>query len=131
MERTEFGTPDDLGYLREESLRPVLFGVMVALYVWYVILFRPLNPISEAFWGPLLLAIGLAIAFFTRRRNVSWASAALIAGIAGANLANMWLLGTPSAPYLMAIVVGLTGLLFGLRSVVAVTILSSAAILGI
>ncbi|MCB0210695.1 MAG: response regulator [Anaerolineae bacterium] len=131
MERTEFGTPDDLGYLREESLRPVLFGVMIALYVWYVILFRPLNPIGAAFWGPMLLAVGLTIAFFTRRRNVSLASAALIAGIAAANLTNMWLLATPSAPYLMAIVVGLTGLLFGLRSVVAVTLLSSAAILGI
>lgn len=111
MIKTEFGTPDDLGYLREESLQPVLFGVMLALYLWYVVLFRPLNPIGPAAWGPALLAIGLTVAFFTRKRNVSVASAALIAGIAAANLANMWLLASPSAPYLIAIVVGLTGLL--------------------
>ncbi|MCB0166709.1 MAG: response regulator [Anaerolineae bacterium] len=131
MIKTELGTPDDLGYLREESLQPVLFGVMFALYLWYVVLFRPVNPIGATAWGPALLAVGLVIAFVTRKRSVSIAAAALIAGIAAANLANMWLLGSPSAPYLMAIVVGLTGLLFGLRSVITVTILSTVAILGI
>ena len=34
MMRTQAGTPDDLAYLRAESLRVVLFGVMAALYLW-------------------------------------------------------------------------------------------------
>ncbi|HEX9925778.1 MAG TPA: hypothetical protein VGD99_24190, partial [Anaerolineae bacterium] len=41
MVKTTIETRDDLAYLRAESLRPVLFGVLVALYLWYLILFQP------------------------------------------------------------------------------------------
>jgi hypothetical protein len=33
MMKTQVGTPDDLAYLRAESLRPVLLGVMAVLYL--------------------------------------------------------------------------------------------------
>ncbi len=128
--RQEFGTPDDLTYLRSESLQPVLFCVMGVLYLWYVILFHPINRVGGAGLGPLLLAVGLAAAFFTRKYNASLASAALILGIAAASLNQMWR-GDPAAPYLLAVVVSLTGLLFNLKTVVGVTILCSSAVIGI
>ena len=131
MIKTELGTPDDLAYLRAESLRPVLFGVMVALYLWYLILFHPINPLGAEGWGPVLLGLGLAVAFVARKRNVSLASVALIAGIALTNLYNMWRLDASTAPYLLAIVVTLTGLLFNLKAVVWATILCSSAIMGV
>jgi hypothetical protein len=34
-------TTDDLTYLRRESLQTVLLCLVVGLYVWYLVLFRP------------------------------------------------------------------------------------------
>lgn len=129
MMKTQVGTPDDLAYLRAESLRPVLLGVMVALYLWYMVLLHPANSLGVEAWGPVLLGVGLAVAFAVRKRNISWASAALIGGIATANLYHMWWLDSAVTPYLLAIAVSLTGLLFGLRAVAGVTILSSSAVI--
>jgi signal transduction histidine kinase/CheY-like chemotaxis protein len=129
MVKTTIETRDDLAYLRAESLRPVLFGVLVALYLWYLILFQPINQLGPAGWGPVLLAAGLALAFAARKWNVSFASIALIAGIAASNLYNMWWLDMAAAPYLLAIAVSLTGLFFGLQAVILITILCSSAVM--
>lgn len=131
MIKKKAGTSSDLAYLRADLLRPVLFGVMVALYLWYVVLFQPINQLAAVVWGPVLLAGGLIIALVVKKWSVSIAAAALIAGIVAANLWMMWQLDTSTAPYLLAIAVSLTGLLFGLRSVIAVTILCSSAVLTI
>lgn len=124
-------TSSDLAYLRADLLRPVLFGVMVAFYLWYVVLFQPVNQLGSEVWGPVLLAGGLGIALAVRKWSVSLAAAALILGIVAANLWLMWQLETTTAPYLLAIAVSLTGLLFGLRSVIVMTILCSSAVLTI
>lgn len=129
MMKTQVGTPDDLAYLRAESLWPVLLGVMVTLYLWHMVLFHPANSLGVEAWGPVLLGVGLVVAFVVRKRNISWASAALIGGIVTANLSHMWWLDSSVAPYLLAIAVSLTGLLFGLRAVAGVTVLCSSAVI--
>ena len=131
MVQKKGGTSSDLAYLRADLLRPVLLGVMVALYVWYVVLFQPINQLGAEVWGLVLLAGGLVIALLVKKWSVSIAAAALILGIVAANLWMMWQLDTSTAPYLLAIAVSLTGLLFGLRSVIAMTILCSSAVLTI
>ncbi len=128
MIKKEFGSSDDLVFLRSESLQPVLFGVMAALYLWYLVLFQPISRVGAVGWGPALLGGGLAIAFLTRKRNVSFASAALILGVTAAILYTMWVSDTTAAPYLLAVAVSLTGLLFSLKVVVGMTILCSSAI---
>lgn len=131
MIKKEFGRAGDLVYLRAESLQPVLFGVMIALYLWYIILFQPVSQVSPLGWGPALLGLGLAIAFFTRKRNVSFASAALILSGVVTLLYTMWLTDAVAVPYLLVVAISLTGLLFGLRVVVGMTILCSGAVIGI
>ena len=129
MIKKEFGRSADLVYLRSESLQPVLFGIMAALYLWYLILFQPINQVGAAGWGLVLLGGGLAVAFLTRKRNVSFASAALILSIAAAILYTMGLTDTTAAPYLLVVAVSLTGLLFSLKAVMGVTILCSSAVM--
>ena len=124
-------TPSDLAYLRADLLRPVLFGVMAAVYIWYVIVFQPVNRLGSEVWGLVLLAAGLGIALATRNWSVSLSGAALIAGIVSANLYTIWQVDIAATPYLLAIAVSLTGLLFGLRTVVGVAVLCSSAVLGI
>ncbi len=122
-------TPDDLAFLRQETLRPVLIGVMVVLYLWYIILFQPVNSIGASAWGLVMLGGGLVLAFFYRRRNLTVASIALISGIAAAIIYSMWQLNSAVAPYLLAIVVSLTGLLFGMRAVIWVTVLCGVLVI--
>lgn len=131
MLKKEFGTPDDLAYLRTESLQPVLFCVLIALYLWYLILFHPISRVGAAGWGLALMAGGLVLAFFTRKQSVSVASAALILSIAATILYTMWSSDSPAAPYLLAVVVSLTGLLFSLKVVVGMTIACSSAVVAI
>ena len=129
MIKKEFERSADLAYLRSESLQPVLFGIMAALYLWYLVLFQPINQVGAAGWGLVLLGGGLAVAFLARKRNVSFASAALILSIAAAILYTMWLTDTTAAPYLLAVAVSLTGLLFSLKAVMGVTVLCSSAVM--
>ncbi|MCL4301190.1 MAG: hybrid sensor histidine kinase/response regulator [Anaerolineae bacterium] len=132
MLKQEFGRSDDLAYLRAESLRPVLYGLMVVLYLWYMVVFQPVNQVKAAGWGPVvLLGGGLAVAFITRKRNISFASAALILGMITAILYTMWLTNAVALPYLLAVAVSLTGLLFSLRVVVGMTALCGAAVMAI
>ena len=129
MIKKEFGRSGDLAYLRSESLQPVLFGVMAALYLWYLVLFQPINQVGAAGWGLVLLGGGLAVAFLTRKRNVSLASAALILSMTAAILYTMGLTDATAAPYLLVVAVSLTGLLFSLKVVMGVTILCSSAVM--
>jgi hypothetical protein len=129
MIKKEFERSADLAYLRSESLQPVLFGGMVALYLWYLILFQPINQVGAIGWGLGLLAGGLVVAFLTRKRNVSFASAVLILSIVAVILYTMWLKDSTAAPYLLAVAVSLTGLLFSLKVVMGATILCSSAVM--
>jgi signal transduction histidine kinase/DNA-binding response OmpR family regulator len=129
MIKKVFERSADLAYLRSESLQPVLFVVMVALYLWYLVLFQPINQVGTGGWGLVLLAGGLVIAFFTRKRSVSFASAALILSIAASILYTMGLTDITAAPYLLVVAVSLTGLLFSLKVVMGVTILCSSAVM--
>ncbi len=124
-------TEGGLDYLRKESLRPVLFCLAAVLYLWYLILFHPINQIGSAAWGPVLLASGLVAAFIFRNRNLSLAAAATILGVASADLYGMWLGNLDVAPYLLAVVVSLTGLLFSMNVVAFVTVLCSASVIAI
>jgi signal transduction histidine kinase/CheY-like chemotaxis protein len=129
----DFVIPDELVYLRQESLRPVLFGLTVALYLWYLILFQPANQvIGPAAWIPLMWLIGgLTVTFLTQGRHLSLASATLILSIAAAIFCDFWLVNMPVAPYLLVVVVSLTGLLFRMRTVVWVTILCNVGVIAI
>ena len=126
-------TVGDLDYLREDSLRAVLFCMLVVLYIWSLILFQPINlqpvdHIGDTTWGPVFLGIGLAVAFVTQKRSPSLAAAAAIVGLAVAMLSTMWVTGAKVAPYMLAVVVSLAGLLFSMRIVVVTTVLCSIAV---
>ncbi len=132
MVKQEFGGAEDLAYLRTESLRPVLVGLLVVLYLWYMVVFQPINEVEATGWGPVVLVGGgLALAFLTRKRNVTFASAALIMGLTGAILYMMGLTEATAPPYLLSVVVGLTGLLFSLKVVVGMTLLCCGAVMAI
>ena len=136
MWKSDIVKTNDLGYLRRESLRTVLFWMIAVLYLWCVILFQPVNlqPVNRvgaAAWAPVLLGGGLAVAFVAQRRSVPSAAAAVITGVATAILFNMWVTGAKVAPYLLTVVVSLAGLLFGMRTVVGVTVLCSASVIAI
>ncbi|MBN1976154.1 MAG: response regulator [Anaerolineae bacterium] len=122
----------DLDYLREESLRAVLFCMLAVLYIWCLILFQPINlqPIDlvgDVAWGPGLLGIGLAVAFVIRKHSLALAAAAAIVGLTLAMLSTMWTTEAKVAPYMLAVVVSLAGLLFSMRIVVVTTVLCSIA----
>ena len=125
---------DDLISLRRESLRLILVCASFILYIWGLILFQPINlyvdnQLGPVGWGPVLLAGGLLIAFVTQKYNLSVAAGTAILGIAATILFNMWLLDVRMSPYMLAVVVSLTGVLFGIRTVIGSAILSSLAIL--
>lgn len=122
-------TTGDLTYLRRESLQTVLLCLAVALYIWWLVLFRPINVPDLTAWSTVLLAVGLTIGFVFKQRNLTLAAAATIASIASAILLHMWLLDARDAPYLLAVVVGLTGLMFGMKTVMVVTVLCDALII--
>jgi signal transduction histidine kinase/CheY-like chemotaxis protein len=133
MASRELVTVGDLDYLREESLRAVLFCMLAVLYIWVLVLFQPINMqpidhVGNAGWGPIFLGIGLTVAFAIRKRSLSLAAAAAIVGLTGAMLSTMWVTGAKVAPYMLAVVVSLTGLLFSMRAVVFTTILCSIAV---
>jgi signal transduction histidine kinase/CheY-like chemotaxis protein len=136
MASRELVTDSDLDYLRKESLRIVLFCMIAILYLWSIILFQPINlqpvdRVGAAAWGPVLLGGGLAIAFAIQGRSLSLAAAAAIAGVAGAILINMWMTGAKIAPYMFAVVVSLTGLLFSMKTVIWVTVLCSVSVIAV
>jgi signal transduction histidine kinase/CheY-like chemotaxis protein len=129
-------TEGDLDYLRQESLGLVLMGMTAVLYFWCVVLFQPINlqpvdRVGATAWGPGLLAGGLAIAFLAQRRSLSLAAGAAIGGMAAAILASMWVTGAPVAPYMFAVLVSLTGLMFGMRTVMGVTALCSLSVVAV
>jgi len=133
MTKKNFVIPAELASLRQESLRPILLGLAIILFLWYVIVFHPVNQkIDPGAWVPLvLMVVGLIIAFTLQNRNLSVASIALISSIATAILYSMWLENLQVTPYLLAIVVSLTGLLFNMRAVVWVTVLCSISVVSI
>ncbi len=118
----------DLAHLREDSLQAVLICVVVALSVWCLALFQATNRFGPIWRGPVLLAIALSVALFLRARSASLAAAALILGLAVADLYVMWLTGSRLAPYLLPVVVSLVGLLFNLHAVIAATVVCGAAV---
>ena len=124
-------TTDDLDYLRRESLHIVLTCLIVGLYLWCAVLFLTHNQFGPLWLGPVLLGGGIAAAFATRYHDLSFAAAAAILGIAAADLYNMWLSDVKVAPYLLIVVVSLTGLLFSMKAVVWVTALCNGLIIGI
>jgi len=77
---------DDLNYLRKESLHTVISCLTAGLYLWCVFLFHVNNRFGLVWLGPVLLGGGLSVAFLTQDRNPSLAAAALILGVAAADL---------------------------------------------
>jgi signal transduction histidine kinase/CheY-like chemotaxis protein len=122
---------NDTTYLRQESLRTVLVCAVVGLYVWCAALFHMGDRFGPAWMGPALVIVGLAVAFSNRNRNAPLAAAAVIVSFAAANVHSMWLAGMQVAPYTLAVVVSLTGLLFDLRTVTWATILASSSIVAV
>ena len=136
MASSELVADGDLDYLRKESLWTVLFGLVAVLYLWCVILFQPfnlqpVNRVGAAAWGPVLLGGGLAAAFVAQRRSLSLAAGSAFGGVAAAIVLNMWVTGARVAPYMFAVVVSLTGLLFGMKTVVGVTVLCSVSVIAV
>ncbi len=107
----------DLAHLREEALGNVLVFALIGWYGWCAVLF-PGNAGFHAVWcGPVLMLAGLGAGVLLRKRHPSLAGAAVLAGMATGALHHVWLQGLGLTPYLLAVVVGLTGLLFGLQAV--------------
>jgi len=129
MAENDAVTASDLDYLRKDSLRTVLVCSSLALYFWCVTLLQTGTWFGAAWWGPVLLAGGLIAAFAIQDHNLSLAAAVVILGITAAAFYSMWLSSTRVTPYLLAVVVGLTGLLFSMNSVVWMTILCNGAVI--
>lgn len=124
----------DLDYLRHESLLAVLLCALAVLYVWCIVLFQPINlhPVNQvgaAAWGPLLLGSGLAVAFLVRKRSPSVAGGAIIIGVGVTVLTQMWLVSMDTVPYMLAVVVSLTGLLFTMGAAILATALCSLLVI--
>jgi signal transduction histidine kinase/DNA-binding response OmpR family regulator len=122
---------DDLKYLRSGSLRTVLLCLIPVLYAWGIVLFLTQTPFGPVWLGLVLLAGGAVVAFIFRDRNLTWAAVAAILGVAACVVYNMWLVDARPAPYMLAVVVSLAGLLFGMRTVVWVTVMCSALVITI
>lgn len=127
------GAADDLNTLRRGSLGMILICAAVVLYAWCLILFQPINLYHDGqpgpiVWGPVVLAIGLAVAFATQRRHLHLAAASVITGVAVTVFLVMWLFDDPAMAHLLAVVVSLTGVLFGIRVVIGAVVLSSASV---
>lgn len=131
MMRENTTMTNDTTHLRQGSLRIVLVCTVVGLYVWCAVLFHADDQFGPAWMGPALVIGGLGVAFSNRNRNVPLAAAAMIVSFAAADLHSMWLAGMRVAPYMSAVVVGLTGLLFDMRTVTWATILCSGSIVAI
>jgi signal transduction histidine kinase/DNA-binding response OmpR family regulator len=134
MTHKELVRDSDLGYLRYESLLTVLLCTLAVLYVWCIVLFQPINlhPVNQVgavAWEPLILGGGLAFAFLVRRRNPSLAGGALILGIGATILLNMWLVDMEATPYMFAVVVSLTGLLFTMTAAIWMTVSCSLSVI--
>ncbi len=119
----------DLAHLREDGLRVVLLGVMAGLYLWVGALYLSSTGFGPLFAAPILAGVGVATALASRKRSLAAAGAALIGGLAAADLCVMWLVGMRVAPYLLAIVVSLTALLFGLQAVAAVSLAAGTLVI--
>ncbi len=122
IETKKEGSPETLADMRQESLGPVLWCLFVATYLWYLFLGHPGIPETDL-WGPLFMIIGLVGALIFRKQRLTLASMAVISGITAAATYRMWNIGMTDTPYVLAIVVSLTGLLFSLRGVIQVTFL--------
>jgi signal transduction histidine kinase/CheY-like chemotaxis protein len=124
---------DDLSYLRQESLRVVMVCLTVGAYLWGVVLFVGHNRFGPWWWGPIILAVGVAISFVIRYRHLPLAAGVTILGVATVAIRDVWSAGLDVGPYLLAVVVGLTGLLFSMRHVVRVTVLciGSVVVIGL
>jgi len=131
MSREREIATDDLAYLRQESLKIVLVCMIAGLYFWCAVLFYAGDEFGPAWLGPALLTGGVGVAFANRVRNTSLAAAAVILGFAVAVLYSMLLADIQMAPYMLAVVVALTGLLFDLKAVTQVTLLCVGSIVAI
>ncbi len=131
MAKGEAVAAHDLAYLREEALGNVLLYVGLGLYCWCAVMF-PASHWFEPVWrGPALLLAGLLLAVGLRRQKPSLAAAVTILAMAIADIHTYWVTGGETTPYLLALVVGLTGLLFSLPHVVGVSIACSSAVFAI
>ena len=110
-------TMNDRTYLRQRSLKAVLICTVVWLYAWCAALFHTGDRFRSDWIGPVLVIGGLGISFAILKHNTSLSAAVLIAGFAAAVLHRMWLAGLGVAPYMLAVVVSLVGVLFNLETV--------------
>lgn len=134
MQAGKHVTTGDLIELRQESLRTVLIGAAIFAYLWCLVLFQPANLyvtgyLGDRAWAPVSLGAGLIVAFLLRKHYLSLAAAAAILGMAATVFFLMWRLEMTTAAYLLAVVVSLTGVLFGIRTVVGAAALSCLMII--
>ncbi len=122
---------DDLADLRRGVLTSVLLLAGVVFYAWCCMLFFTGIGFRPIWYGPALLGMGLAGAMKMHTRYPSLAGATLILGILAADAYCIWLQGVRVAPYLLAIVISLTGLMFDLQAVLLMTGITGSLILAI
>ena len=123
--------PGDLVHLREEALQNVLVFALMGWYVWCATLFPGGDDFGAVWRGPVLMAVGLVAAAVLRRSHPSLASAAALAGMTAGALHHVWVNGLGVTPYLLAVVVALTGLLFDLHAVIAATLLCGGLVVAV
>jgi len=131
MERSEMVTPDDLAYLRTQTLRAVVLCFTAALYLWCVVLFQTESRFGPLWWGPAILGVGLAVAIASQNRSPSSARVALVSGMVGAIFYNMWFVDVVATPYVLAVVVVLSSLLFTVKAVAWTTVLSAILVIAV
>jgi len=122
---------NDLGYLRKESLETVLLCLTAGSYMWCIMLLTTHDRFGPWWWGLAVLGTGLLTAFSVRARHPSLAAGVIVLSLAAAELSDMWLGNTKTAPYMLTVAVSLAGLLFGPRVVAWTTALCSGSVLAI
>ncbi len=119
----------DLVYLRGEGLRTALLFSAIGIYAWYAVIFPGSDGYGPGFLAPTVGLVGLAAAFVTRRKRPAEAAGVLVACLVSALLLASWLGGLRVAPYMLAAVLGMAGLLFSMRWVLYLTALCSVLVL--
>ena len=121
----------DRDYLRGEALASILKAATAGLYCWLGALYFLSKGFTPSFGGPALLGGGLLLALLTRRRNTTLGAMAVALGLALASLYVIWQGDLSVAPYLLAAVVAMAGLFFGLHLVVGVAALCGVLIVAV
>ena len=118
----------DLAYLRQGSLRITLICALCGLYVWGGWLLVARGEFQPVWWSLAILAVAIGASYLLQERSLTLASVVVLAGMAAAILYHIHIAGVSIAPYFLAVVISLAGLLLSRRGVAFCALSFSAAL---